>query len=55
MGSVLNREHRLGKVIVTQPNLVPSPGRPYDARNLAQAGGEGRDAGKLSLEAQTQA
>ena len=43
------------KVIVTQANLVQGRRQAYDARNLAQAGGEGRDAGKLSLEAQTQA
>jgi len=55
MRSVLNRECGFGKMIVTQPNLVPSPRQAYDARILAQAGGEGRDAGKLFLEAQIQA
>ena len=43
------------KVIVTQANLVQGRRQAYDARNLAIAGGEGRDAGKLFLEAQGQA
>ena len=43
------------KVIVTQANLVHGRSQAYDARNLAIAGGEGRDAGKLFLEAQEQA
>ena len=43
------------KVIVTQANLVQGRRQAYDARNLAIAGGEGRDAGKLFLEAQEQA
>ena len=43
------------KVIVTQANLVHRRGQAYDARNLAQARGEGLDAGKLFLEAQKQA
>jgi hypothetical protein len=43
------------KMIVTQQNLVPCPGQAYDARILAQAREKGRVAGKLFLEAQTQA
>jgi hypothetical protein len=42
-------------LIVTQANLVPRRRQSYDARSLAQAGLEGRDAGKLFLEAQVQA
>jgi hypothetical protein len=43
------------KVIVTQANLVHGRRQAYDARNLVNARGEGRDAGKLFLEAQEQA
>jgi hypothetical protein len=42
-------------LIVTLANLVPGRRQSYDARSLARAGVEGRDAGKLFLEAQEQA
>jgi hypothetical protein len=40
------------KVIVTQANLVQGRRQAYDARNPVLTRGEGRNAGKLFLEAQ---
>jgi hypothetical protein len=51
--SIVNRGSVM--VIVTQANLVHGRRQAYDARNLEIAGGEGRDAGRLFLEAQEQA
>jgi hypothetical protein len=54
-GSTAERKAELNEMIVTQATLVRGRTQAYDARNLAQARGEGRYAGKLFLEAQEQA